>query len=145
MLDPQHCDAAVAQARHHLDERGGFGVRQPATDLIEQEDRGLDGQRARQLEAFALEQAQAFRAPVGDRGQPGLVQDAQAELIGFGAAPPPACSGADQNVLEDAHPDEGTRHLVGSGDTQLASVGGTFGGDVSTTEKDPPGVRRERS
>ena len=136
MLDPQHRDPAVAQARHRLDECGGLGVGKSATDLIEKKDRRFDGQRPSQLEAFALQQAQAFRAPVGKVGQPRLVQHLQAEVIRFRAAPlsPGGC--ADEHVLEDAHPHKGSRHLVGSGDAQLAAVGGPAEGDVSPAEID---------
>ena len=44
-----------------------LGVGQAAADLVEQQHRGVGRQRAGELEALAVDEAERLRAPVGDR------------------------------------------------------------------------------
>ena len=60
--------AHVADRR---DQRAAFGLGQPAGDLVEEQDARLGGERARKLQALALEQRQRAGAAIGERQQAG--------------------------------------------------------------------------
>ena len=73
VLDQEDRDAARVDRAAELDDPLGLGRRQPGHHLVEQQQPGLGGQRARQLEPLALGQREAAGRPVGlgRRGPPG--------------------------------------------------------------------------
>ena len=144
MLDPQHGDATVPQAGDRDDQGFRFSVGQAAADLVEQEHRRLSGQRPRELQALALQQSQALRSPVRQWRQRGFVQDAQAQVISLPAATAALRGRRDQDVLEDRHPGEWSRHLVRAGDAEPAPLGRPFRGDVAAAKLQGAGVRGKR-
>src|SRR5258708_3626121 len=75
MFDPDDRDRPLPHALDDLDQLGHFGIRQPARDLIEQEDARLGREPARELEAFALEQAEASGGTVRVWRQARLLED----------------------------------------------------------------------
>ena len=75
VLDPDDRDAAGFQFEDDVDQFARLGVGQSAADLVEQQHGGIGGERARELEPLAIEQAERFGAPVGDAVMPVSASD----------------------------------------------------------------------
>jgi hypothetical protein len=71
VLDPDDADASGVDGSDGLDQFMTFGLGQAAGDFVEQQRAWPGGERARQLQPFAVEQRQASGATVGLRLQSG--------------------------------------------------------------------------
>ena len=90
MLDPDDRDAARLNSQDDVDQFARLGVGQAAADLVEQQHRGIGGERAGEFEPLAVEEAERLGAPVGDRRH--AAQRERLDRAGLGASrasPPP--------------------------------------------------------
>src|SRR5207248_4249622 len=86
-----------------VDQLRYFWVGEPAGDFIEQQDARSSRQAARQLEAFALQQAEAAGRPVRVGRQAGLLEDLGRDRITLGSGCLAAAVCRHQQVLETGH------------------------------------------
>src|SRR5437588_8433490 len=103
VLDPEHGYAPVAQAGYGLHQRGGLGVGETSADLVEEQHGRIDRQRAGQLQALALKQAESLRTPVGEWRPRGLAQYVKAQSVRLRAAAAPARRRPDTYLFEHRH------------------------------------------
>src|SRR6202171_1238024 len=116
MLHPDDGHRSLPYLLHDIDQLGDFRIREAAGDLIEPEDARLRRPPARELEAFALQQAEASGRTVRVLRQPRLLQDPGCDRVTLEAGKLPTAIGRDQQVLEDGHVLERTWDLVGPRD-----------------------------
>ena len=136
MLDPDHRDALGVDAADDLDQLGDLGVGEAACHLVQQQQRGLGGQRPGQFQPLALQQAEPFGGHVRLAGHAGPLQRLDRGRV---AGPPPqpaALLGGDEQVLEHGHVPERPRHLVRAADAQPAPRGRVQLGDRAPGEAD---------
>jgi len=140
MLDPDHRDAGGLDARELAHQFLRLVFCQAPGDLVEQQQLRLRGQRARQLEALAIQESQRRRGPVRLRGQPGLLEHRMRRLprraLGLAAAE----AGRGHEVLEHGHRAEGLRHLVAAADAAAAASMRREARDVAAVVFDATGV-----
>jgi hypothetical protein len=122
VLDPDDGDAAPVQHADGLDQLGSVAVSQAAADLVEQQHDRIGGKCPRQLEPFAIEQAERLGAAIGQLDHAAQAQRIDAARAGLVAAEPATVRGGGQHVLEHRHAAEGARDLVGTGDTEAAAL-----------------------
>ena len=108
-------------ALDRLDQLVAFALRQPAGDLVEQQQPRIGGERARHLQPLAVEQRQRAADPVGLRGKAGLLEDLADRVDDLGLALVLAEAGGDQQVLRHRQLLEGMRHLVRAADAGEAA------------------------
>src|SRR5438445_2425160 len=121
MLHPHDRHRALPYLLDDFDQVRHLGIRQAAGDLIEQENAGLDRQPTRKLEALALHQAEAAGRSVRFLRQSGLLEDAGRNGVALESRKVATAIGRHEQVLEDGHVLEGTRYLVGPGDSHATS------------------------
>ena len=124
VLDPHDGDAAPSQLEDRADQFLRLGVGQPAADLVEQQQRRLGRQRARELQPLAVEQAERFGGPVGDAGHAAQLERRDGALIGLVAAEIGAMRGGDEDVLERRHAAERLWNLVRAHQPEPAALRG---------------------
>ena len=111
-------------SRIDVDEFARLAVGQAAADLVEQQHRGIGGERARQFEALAVDQAERLGAPVGDAVMPAASSESIGALVGLVAAEAAAVRGGGEDVLEHRHAAERPRNLMGARESAPAALGG---------------------
>jgi hypothetical protein len=94
---------------------------QATGDLIEQQQPRAGGKRSRHLQPLALEQGQGPGRHIGAGDEPGLLEDAGADIGGVADRPAAAVHGGHQQVLEHGEVLEGERDLVGAADAGCAA------------------------
>ena len=140
IVRPLRVDAA-----DRLDQLVAFALRQPAGDLVEQQQARVGGERARHFQPLAVEQRQRAADPVGLRGKAGLLEDLADLIDHIGLALVLAEAGGDQQVLGDRQLLEGMRHLVRAADAGKAAALRRDAGDVLAVELDRAGIGRHRA
>ena len=145
MLDPDDGDAAALQLEDHVDEFVRLGVGQAAADLVEQQHCRAGGERARELQPFAVDQAERLGAPIGEAGHAGQRQRLDGARVGRVALQAAAVRGGGEDVLEHRHAAERPRDLVRAREAAPAPFGGRQGRHVLAAEAHPPGGRRKRA
>src|SRR3989442_5830856 len=141
VLHPDDRYAPLPDLLDDLDQLSHFGIRQPAGDLIEQEDAWLGREPARELEPFALQQAEPTRRTIRVFRQSGLIQDPSRNGVALDSGELASAVSAHQQVLEDGHVLEGPRHLVGPRDPHAAPRGWIEPEDRPAVDADVAGVR----
>ena len=99
------------------------------------------GQRPRQLQALALEEAQPAGRLVGLAAEAGPLERIGGQPEAGLAALTGALLRRHQHVLEDGHRLERARHLVRPADPQATATGNVEPGDVVAVEADRARVR----
>ncbi len=117
-------------------------VCQAAGDLVQQQQRGLSGQRPGQLQPLALQQRQRARGHVGASEQACPCEHLGA--VGTGVKAFVAAErGAHQQVLEHRHPAKRLRDLVSAAYAAAASLLRRAPCDVVTVKDDPARIRAQ--
>ncbi len=141
MLDPDDRDLAPAQLQDGGDQLARLGVGQAAADLVEQQHHRISRQRARQLEALAVEQAEGLGAAVRQAQHAAQLYGFDAARMGRRAAQAAARGRRDEYVFEYGHAAEGPRHLVRAGDAETATLGRSGSGHIRALEVHAAGTR----
>jgi hypothetical protein len=141
VLDPDDGDAAAAGGAHHLDQLHDLRVGEAAGDLVQQQQPRPRRQRAGQLQALALQQAELAGEPVRLAPQAGPVEHRGGQGEAPLAARASALLGGDQHVLEHGHVLERPRHLPGPADAEPAADRRVQVGHGQPIEADLAGVR----
>src|SRR5207302_8211817 len=110
VLHPDDRNSTLPDLLDDLDQLGDFGIREPAGDFIEQEDARLGREAARELEAFALQQAETAGGTIRVLRQSGFLQDPRGNHVTLDSRKLAAAIGGHQQVLEYGHVFEGPRH-----------------------------------
>jgi len=143
VLDPDDRDLPLLQRPDGPDQLDRLSLGQAAADLVQQKHHRVGRQCTSHLEALAMEEAQALRSPVGQLAQLALVENFETVLVSVGATPAGARGGPDQDILEDGHAAERSRHLVRASDAKPAPVGLAGAGDIDSFEADAAAVGAE--
>ena len=114
MLDPDDGDVAAAQFLDRLDEFARLRVGEAAADLVEQQHASVGGERPRQLEPLAVEQAQASRRAGWRRAACRKARSRRWPARRLRRGEGRRRCGGDEDILEHRHAAEGLRDLVGA-------------------------------
>ena len=105
-----------------LDEDLDLGLGEPAGDLVQEQDGGVAGERARELEPLAVEQRQRAGLLVGLGREPRELQRLHAALVARALGQVATVSGAHEHVLEHAHVAERLGDLERAADPLAAAI-----------------------
>ncbi len=157
VLHQQDRDAAAAERQDQLPERVGLGEVQPRRRLVQEQQRGLGGQAAGDLEQPLLtegqaagrvlrafgkaDQLQAGKGPLADLGL--LAAGARRPEGGGQQARPALAVAADHRVLEHGHVGEDLEVLEGPGDPEPRPLPRGETAEPLLLEPDLPSVQRE--
>ncbi len=131
-----------AHLADQLDQRVTFALGQPAGDFIEQQHRGIGGERAGEFEPLAVEQRQTARRPIGFVGKSAAFENVHAARIGVVLAAAAAERRGDDEIFEHAHAAERQRNLKRPPDAHGAAPRRRHAGNVGAGIEHAAGIRR---
>ena len=145
MLDPDDCHATRVHALDEPDEFLAFMLREAAGDLVEQQQARVSGERAGELQPFAVEEREPTGRRVGVGPQPTFLQDVQRPLLRERELHPGAVGRADHQILEHRQVAERLWHLIGARNADPATLFGRQPRHVAAEIDDRAGVEPQRA
>src|SRR5262245_44165446 len=140
VLDENDGRPAVTDSSDELQRVGHLRGREPREHLVEQDQAGLGGERAGEIEKLPLEKIQLVRQRVGPGGEAGEGEPGTRRALSGRPAETAAEHRRQRDVVEDAQPAKRAGDLIGPGQTETRDAMSPHTRDVMTIERDSPAV-----